>query len=494
MTNDINNLIEDFILGNLNGKRNLNFQQSMESSPELASEVKFNQTLSEAILEDDVMDLRSNLKGIVQQGAKRPTPKEKDSIFDLAQNLKQIQIADRLTNEPMQIENTLQFIHIENYKKSQTERKHLIELGSNSDQVSNSGSITDDKLWKEISISMQEKDIIDLRSNLKQIISMGTNEISDFEIDQFIDNDLPEEALFNFQNLMANDNSIVEQIKLHHDIEEAITETDINDLRISLKEIIEEEQMVSFNEIKRIDEYLMSYLDSKEQLEFEELFNEDQRLKSEVLLNKEINSAILEKDIINLRATLGDVINEEQKDTKIRQLIPNRFNKKTSRLIGAAASVAAVISVGAMTLNQEKTSAKELYQNTYKPYEATGLYRSGAIATPEMVGIDFYNEKNYPEALNRFKIVLKNNADHPMCNFYSGLCYQQLGEYNKAIMAFQNVINEHDNLFIEQAQWYKALSQLQINDLKRAYQSFSLIVKNNGYYSKNAKDILKKLK
>ena len=492
MTIDINNLIEEFILGNLKGKKNLDFQRAMEDSHELASEVNFNKELSDAIQENDVMDLRANLQTIVQQGSKH-APHE-DSVFDLAKNLKQVQVDNKLNDEPIQIENTLQFIHIENHKKSQTERKHLIPLGTENEEVSNSRAITDDELWQEISYSMQEKDIIDLRNNLKQIISIGSTEVSDFEIDQFLDNDLSEDALLNFHNLLEEDTGLARQIKLHQEIDEAISETDIRALRSSISEIIEEEQMISYSEIKRIDDYLMNYLDFKEQQEFEEQFAEDSRLASEVQLNVEINSAVLEQDVMDLRSTLGTVINEEQKDTKIRQLIPNRFNKKTSQLIGAAASVAAVVSVGIMTLNQEKTSAQELYQDSYKPYEATGLYRSGAIASPEMIGIDFYNEKNYQGALDKFKIILNENPEHPMCNFYSGLCFQQLGEYDKAIQSFQDVIDERDNLFIEQAQWYKALSQLQVNDLKKAYQSFNLIVKNKGYYSKEAKEIIKKLK
>lgn len=492
MTININNLIEDFILGNLNGKKQLDFQHAMENSPELASEVEFNKELSDAIRENDVMELRSNLKQIIQQESKHIY--NNDSVFDLAQNLKHVQVNNPLDDEKIKIENTLQFIHIENFKKSQTERKHLIPLSDENEKVSNSSLINDEKLWQEISVSLQEKDIIDLRNNLKQIISMGNTETSDFEIDQFLDNDLPEEALVNFQYILKEDNNMTRQIKLHHEIEDAILETDIRALRNSISKIIEEEQMISYSEIKRIDDYLMNYLDFKEQQEFEELSSENPKLATEVHLNREINNALLENDIMDLRSTIGNITNEEHEDTKMRQLIPNRFNTKTSRYIGVAASVAAVISVGVMTLNKEKTSAEELYKNVYHPYEATGLYRSDAVASPEIIGIDLYNEKNYSGALDRFKIILNENSEHPICNFYSGLCYQQLGDYKKAITSYQNVIDERDNLFIEQAEWYKALAQLQINDLKNAYQSFSLIVKNNGYYSKNAKEIIGKLK
>lgn len=492
MTIDINNQIEDFLMGELKGKKKLDFQHSIENSQELASEVEFQKNLIDAIQENDVMDLRSNIHQIIQHGSKQASPN--DTVFDLAQNLKPSNFNDQINEDEIQVENTLQFIHIENFRKSQTERKHIIELGEENEKVSNTRSISDEKLWHDISLSLQEKDIFDLRNNLKQIISMGKNEISDFEIDQFLDNDLPNELLLNVNDNFNQDIDFARQVKLHREIDDAILESDVRLLRNSISNIIEEEQMLSYSEIKHIDDYLTHYLDFKEQSDFDDRITDEPRLAMEVQLNNEINNAILERDIIDLRANIGNIINEAKEDTKIRQLIPSRINNKTSRNIGIAASIAAVISAGAMTMNKEKTSAEELYKNAYRPYEATGLYRSGALASPEMLGIDLYNEKNYVQALDRFKIILNKNPDHPICNFYSGLCYQQIGNYTKAITSYQNVIDEKDNLFVEQAEWYKALALLQINDLKNAYQSFNQIVKNNGYYHKDAKDIIKNLR
>ena len=491
MTIDINDLIEDFILGNLKGRKFLDFQKTIEGSSELAFEINFVTELSEAIREQDIMDLRSNLQNIITDSGQKTN---EQTLFDLARNLKQSTVPNEFDDDASQIDNTLQFIHIENHKKTQSERKHFIPSGQENENTTTSKLLSDDELWKEISYSIQEKDIIDLRNNLKQIVWMGNSDISDFEVDQFLDNDLSDDLLANFKNLIDEDKKLSQQIKLHQEVDEAISENDILALRNSIGSIIEEEQMISYSEIKRIDDYLMNYLGTKEQQEFEELMSEDARLSSELRLNEEINSAILEADIMKLRAPMGNIIDNEQKETKIRQFIPGNFTHKTSRLIGAAASVAAVISAGAMILSQEKSSAEDLYLEAYHPYEATGLYRSGSVAAPEMEGIDLYNEQKYILALEQFNKALSKNSEHPMCNFYSGLCYQQLGKYDKAIAAFQKVIDENDNLFIEQAQWYKALSLLKTKDLKKAYQSFNQIVDSNGYYSRNAKEIIKKLK
>jgi len=67
-------------------------------------------------------------------------------------------------------------------------------------------------------------------------------------------------------------------------------------------------------------------------------------------------------------------------------------------------------------------------------------------------------------------------------------------DFEKAIVSFQKVISEKDNLFTEQAEWYTALSLLKTNEKKNAYAILNQIVDYKGYYSKNAKGLLKKLK
>jgi len=55
-----------------------------------------------------------------------------------------------------------------------------------------------------------------------------------------------------------------------------------------------------------------------------------------------------------------------------------------------------------------------------------------------------------------------------VAHFYSGASFQETGQYKNAINEYQMVINDKDNLFIEQAQWYIGLCYLQTNDSKKA--------------------------
>lgn len=483
--------IEKYLIGKLKNEKLHEFIKAMNFSPELAAEVKLQSEIFNAIRENDIMNMRSNLNEIIKPKFDMNT--KPDKFFDLAQNLNQAKISDDANVDMNQIENTLQFIHIENHKKSQTERIHLISSDLQENEIKNNRTISDNDLWKEISYSINENDIIDLRNNLKQVISFGSTDISDFEIDQFLDNELTEDAHKSFVMQMNEDKYLSEQVQLHREINDAFNEKEITALRNSIGNIIDDEQMVSYSEIKRIDDYLMNYLNEKEHNEFEELLTVDIRLNAETELNNEINNSVQEIDIMKLRASLDKITNEDQSEKQILQFIPTKLSRKPVHYISAAASVAAVVSLGAMTFMKQKSTAEEIYRASYIPYDATGLYRSGSLTSNEMLGVDKYNEQNYESALNIFKEVLTNNPEHPMCNFYSGLCYQQLGNFSEAILSFQNVINEKDNLFIEQAEWFKALCQLNTNTSK-AYLSLNAILDKKGYYSKNAKEILRKLK
>jgi hypothetical protein len=492
MIPDSNQLIEKFILGELVGKELDDFQIKLKDSAEFARKVIINQEIASSILEQDVMDLRANLQDICSNLKNNPN---EQTFFDFTQNLSINSDQNTFFTDISITENSLQQIHLETHLKCVTERVH--QISSRTDQTQETiltNQINDFIFEEEIKDSILEKDVIELRNNLKEIISQGFINFSDFEIDQYLSNELPEDQMLEIGMLVGNNKKMANRIKLHNEIDSAINETDIFSLRNSLSEIIIEEQQISYKEIKRIDDYLLEYLNETDRLEFDSLMVENIKLKNETILHSEINNAIRETDVLNLRATLSEIVGENKQSTKIRKFIPDNIQNKHLRYVGVAASAAAIISTGLFTLTQEKTTSESIFKQEYHPYEATGLLRSAPISSPSFKGIELYNERKYDAAIAQFDIVLKENKEHPMCNFYTGLCYMEKSDFEKAIVSFQKVISEKDNLFTEQAEWYTALSLLKTNEKKNAYAILNQIVDYKGYYSKNAKGLLKKLK
>jgi hypothetical protein len=489
MISEHDEMSELYVLGELLGKDLIDFENKLSKSPELAHEVELYKEIVNSVIEKDIMDLRSNLK-VIFDG--KVTNEPEQFFFDLAQNLN-VNLTNDQPYDFSGSENTLQQIHIENHKRSLTERIHQINLQTTKDQDALlTKQIDDFSFWEEVKDAVLEKDVIEMRTIINDIISEGHISLSDYEIDEYLSNELQKEQVSEIENMISSSSKLADHVQLHREIDLAIHENDIIKLRNSLMSVIDNEQQIRSSEIKRIDDYLLGYLDENDKAAFVAKLALNAKLEEEVELNYDINSAIIEKDILNIRASLANIVNEP-KDSKIRKFIPDSFKEKPLQFVGAAASLAAIISTGFLSLNNENMNAEKLFRQAYHPYEASGLFRSAAIETPTIIGVDLYNAHRYDEALTQFSMVLNENEEHPMSNFFTGLCFMEKNQFDKAIGSFQKVIAEKDNLFIEQAQWYIALSLLGSNNQKDAYQLLNQIVANNGYYRKNAKDLLKKL-
>ena len=492
MIPEVTDLIEKYVLGELCGTQLSEMQKMIKESPEIAFEVKLMQEISVAIAEQDVIDLRSNLKEIIDSEVNESKEEIK---FNLADHFSSTTTAKNFTSQVSTTESSLQHIHIENHSKSLTGRIHQIPIASNQiNQSFFSNQLSDSSIWEDIKEAILEKDIFELRNNLKDIISQGYINLSDFEIDQFLSNELSEERTTEIDSMIFSNKMVADQIKLHQEIDNAISENDIIEIKNNLSQIIEEEQQIKISEIKRIDDYLLNYLDEKEYAELESIINEDNIFRREVELNAEINAAITEAEVMNLRNSLSEIISENKESNKIRRFIPDNVKGSPLKYVGVAASAAAIISAGLFTLTQQKVNSEALFNQVYKPYEASGLFRSATVSNPAFLGIDLYNNQRYDDALSQFSKVLNENKDNPMCNFYAGLCYMGKNQYSDAIKFFQYVITEKDNLFIEQAEWYMALSLLKTSDEQKAYAILNRIIDEKSYYKKNAKELLRKLK
>ena len=109
-------------------------------------------------------------------------------------------------------------------------------------------------------------------------------------------------------------------------------------------------------------------------------------------------------------------------------------------------------------------------------------------------GVDLYNYKEYKRAINVFANVLDETPEQPLANFYAGLSYQQLENYSTAISYYDKVISNFDNLFVEQAEWYKALCLLKTEQNEAGVKLIHKIANSKSYYQQKAKTLLNKIK
>lgn len=94
--------------------------------------------------------------------------------------------------------------------------------------------------------------------------------------------------------------------------------------------------------------------------------------------------------------------------------------------------------------------SKENFTRIIEEYSISGVSR---LAIPELAYIDFL-EKNYDSAIARYQDFLDKTPEEPyrsLTTIALSVCYEEKGEYEKAISTLENLLSGPDDFFKEQA-------------------------------------------
>ncbi len=97
-----------------------------------------------------------------------------------------------------------------------------------------------------------------------------------------------------------------------------------------------------------------------------------------------------------------------------------------------------------------------------------------------------FSKGNNKKALSRFEIILESYPTDLNANFYGGLCYFNLGEFDKAIKRLEICFTSEFNNFNEEVEWYLAKSYAANGQNEKASALFKKIITAGGYYAKQA--------
>lgn len=239
----------------------------------------------------------------------------------------------------------------------------------------------------------------------------------------------------------------------------------------------------------KIEEFVDGNLKGEELKNFQNQMVIDPDLTKDVELSFEINKALTDKNYIDLRLKLDNQRKINSTSTTVLNIQRDLF--KVWHL--AAASFALLLVVGGLwyILSNKPFSTDRLVSKYYKPAHPILQVRSFEISSDDAFkeAFNFYQQNDYKNALKYFN-TLENQIT---ANFYSGICYIELEQFNKAVSSFEYVVNDKDNLFVEQAEWYLGLIYLMNNQKDEALDQFNNISKSDSYYASQAKEILKYL-
>ncbi len=242
-----------------------------------------------------------------------------------------------------------------------------------------------------------------------------------------------------------------------------------------------------------IDRYLDNDLSGPELNWFEKELDSNSELQGELYLQKDLNEALSQDDILDLREKLNvihEMVDPEPNRKKIKKTVSENW-------VGiAAASAVILVAIGFLltnSINPVQTS-EELFDQHYEPYIVPTNYRSAAeINNAFHMALVEYGNQDYQKALLLFEKVLIKDESRMDVTLLTGISNLEIENYNKANNSFQEVINHNDNLFIEQAEWYLALCYLKTGEQEKANLQFGKIITDNSLYKEEAEDVLKKL-
>lgn len=477
----------------------------LEFNPGLAAELKFHLEVEEAVQEKDITSLRENMNSIIhQQVAQKKEEMQEEFVlsesysFGLADELTTIQNFKARLN----IDDIINFNHsfpkIHLYQHLIAAKENIYQFYKEQQEHSYRKdqelySPLDDTLFEDIKDAITEDDVLDLRANLKQIASsVSLHSHSANELHDYVDGILEGEQRMKFEEDLKYDKSLANEVQLLKEIDLALEENDIMDLRANLQGIRESARMFT-SDIEEMEGYINNTLTEQQMSLFEDELIHNKDLYTEIELMKDIDRSIQENDIMQLRNNLRNIAHENNNEKQAEQSITGRFWHRRMAIAVVAASL--ILLLGITTLIRY-TSGGDVYHDFYARYETTGISRASDL-TPDgafSLALQKYNKQDYESALNLMQEVISKDPNNMAGHFYSGVSLQELGKYQNAIKEYEIVVIDKDNLFMEQAEWYIGLCYIQIREEKKAVQQFKKIADSNGFYKDKAVAILRKMK
>jgi len=493
-------IVNRYLNEELTEPENRELEMELASNPGLAAELDFHLEVECAVQEKDIAALRENMKSIINQ---HKTAEEEEPVMSDSFNFGLAEETNTMPNAKarLKFEDIISFNHsfpkIHLYQHLLSAKENIYQYykdqqEQNSNKETEVHSPMDDKLFEDIQMAVTEEDVLDLRANLKQIASsVSLHSYSSNDIHEFVDGTMEGEQRNRFEQDLLLDLGLENEVRLYRDVDLAIGEEDIMQLRASLGEIRQSARMFSSG-IEEIEGYINNELSEKQMAMFEDELVSNRALYAEIELVKEIDQSIQEKDIIQLRSKLRDITARNSAEKHREQIIDSRFWHRKTAITVVAASLILLLGITGLI---RYTSDKDIYSKYYTRYETAGISRSSEAVTDRtfFTALQKYNKKDYQSALTLLQQVVTNDQGNMAGHFYSGVSLQELGRYASAIQEYQAVVQDRDNLFTEQAQWYIGLCMIQLKDEEKAIQHFKRIALGKGFYQQKAAEIVKKM-
>ena len=240
-----------------------------------------------------------------------------------------------------------------------------------------------------------------------------------------------------------------------------------------------------------IERYISNEMTDSEKKWFLKEIEGNKALRKEVELRKQTDIILKRKKTIDLRYKIANL--EEERLSMVKKHAENRL--VALKYVAAFVGIALITSIYVSTTNDSLTN-HELSDKFFRSYEAPMAQRSldNIENNDYILGIQYYNSRDYKNAAIQFAKVLEENPNDMQTHLLTGVSNMEEKFYPEAEKSFAAVIDHNNSLFVEPATWYLALCYLKTDETDNARKLFAKIKNEGGYYSSDAKKIIKKIR
>jgi len=217
----------------------------------------------------------------------------------------------------------------------------------------------------------------------------------------------------------------------------------------------------------------------------------NENLRNEVDLRKRTDEVLKNQKVMSLRNKLSEI---EKQRSEVKS--PVHASKKTVYVRYAAVFTGLVLIGTLVFLPGKSLTNEDILKQYYRVYEPPTAQRSASSSTDAnfSLALEFYNAHDYDKAEALFSKVLENKPGDMQTVLLKGVTNFEEKKYPEAKQSFGRVIDDKNNLYIDQAEWYLALCYLNTNERDKAKELFRAISNESGIFQADAKKIIRGLK
>lgn len=239
-----------------------------------------------------------------------------------------------------------------------------------------------------------------------------------------------------------------------------------------------------------LERYLEGEMEPSEERWFKKELEGNEALQKELRLRQQVEKALAEPGILELRSRLAEIGREETMPAPQKRL-------SRKRMITAAVTLALLISAGTFLLKQNAgPTGQEIFEEYFEAADPILKTRTAGAKTNDLYrkAVAYYSDGEFEKAKQCFKQVLETRENDMESHLYKGISEMKTEEFNEGERSFKTVIDQGDNLFIEDAHWYLSLCYIVTGEEEKAIPHLDKIKKEKGPHSSDARKIVKKIR